>query len=838
MLAAGITRSQPNRNVEFVAEAFVSGDYQDVKIVGENIFCANTYGVVVYTFDEENPEEPPVEIARFPTPGQANALFLDDTLCYVADGSRGLQIYDISDLNRVLKLGSWEEEGGFIAITVWRGVAYLNRDRIGIYSIDISDPTDPSLLGFLQFSARDIKRLTVHNEFLWTIQSPDGYYLTAIDISNPREFRIEGQYEGAGAGGDFSLNEDFAFCARDSLVVLDISQPREIQCIGSYINRMYGYGVIYQNGYLFTDYGACVVTDVRNLNDIRTIGYSGAMDLIGSNMIDFNGNYVFSPTTLRGLKIVNVADKTDPCIQHVNLTNGVIRDVVYQNGYIYAADSHTGIWPEIREDRYYLAGRWRIYSVENPHHPIQVFEMDSLPSLFDRGFRDIEIIRDSLVCLGGSVSLNIFNINDVQNPEQILGGGPDDNRTGTGRSPTYQGDFMFTAGDNTIFRVKSLADPAQPQRLVNFVSDETNDHYKVFPNGDLLFTTGRAFRQFYAVITYDWSDYDNIERVGEWEQLSGGLKADGVRRGDYLYLVGGLGGSGMSVVNIEDPLNPEEVYYTNEVRSGIRAVVSRNHLFIAEGYNGVRIFDLDDPEHPQPVGYYDTPGYCQGVAVDEERGYLFTADQSDLSVYDVGSLLGVWDLSVSPEVFDFGGVEMGDTLIDTVYVTNRASKTVMIDSIRISEAFFTIGVYDSAQLQPDEELTVEILFTPDTIGAFESRLDVYSLRRELTVELMGIGEPLGVTETPEAPLEFRFDAPYPNPFNSSINITYTLPTESHIDLNLFDVSGRLVEELDTGTKQPGRHNLQISAGDRPAGLYFVRLRTAEASRIQKIMLLR
>lgn len=78
---AEVSRGEPNRNVGFVSEIHVSGDYQDVKVVGERIYCANMYGVVVWTFDENNPEQEPLEIARFATPGQANAIFIEDTLC-------------------------------------------------------------------------------------------------------------------------------------------------------------------------------------------------------------------------------------------------------------------------------------------------------------------------------------------------------------------------------------------------------------------------------------------------------------------------------------------------------------------------------------------------------------------------------------------------------------------------------------------------------------------------------------------------------------------------------------------------------------------------------------
>ena len=76
--------AQPNGGISFVSEAMVTGNYEDVKVVEDLLYCANRYGVVVYDLADWDPEDPPIEAARFPTVGTAYGLFIQDSLCFVA----------------------------------------------------------------------------------------------------------------------------------------------------------------------------------------------------------------------------------------------------------------------------------------------------------------------------------------------------------------------------------------------------------------------------------------------------------------------------------------------------------------------------------------------------------------------------------------------------------------------------------------------------------------------------------------------------------------------------------------------------------------------------------
>ncbi len=84
----------------------------------------------------------------------------------------------------------------------------------------------------------------------------------------------------------------------------------------------------------------------------------------------------------------------------------------------------------------------------------------------------------------------------------------------------------------------------------------------------------------------------------------------------------------------------------------------------------------------------------------------------------------------------------------------------------------------------------------------------------------------------------------PNPFNPSTTISYYLPAESHVTLDIFDVNGALVRRIVAGTKQEGLHRASWSGRNShgsavSAGIYFYRL-TANGTIIdtKKMVLLR
>ncbi|MEJ2635754.1 MAG: T9SS type A sorting domain-containing protein [Calditrichia bacterium] len=80
---------------------------------------------------------------------------------------------------------------------------------------------------------------------------------------------------------------------------------------------------------------------------------------------------------------------------------------------------------------------------------------------------------------------------------------------------------------------------------------------------------------------------------------------------------------------------------------------------------------------------------------------------------------------------------------------------------------------------------------------------------------------------------------YPNPFNSSTFIGYYLPVESHVNIKIFDISGRLVDIIEDRNQTPGRHTARWNPNTVGSGVYFYRIQFGNGkSLIKKCLLIK
>ncbi len=88
------------------------------------------------------------------------------------------------------------------------------------------------------------------------------------------------------------------------------------------------------------------------------------------------------------------------------------------------------------------------------------------------------------------------------------------------------------------------------------------------------------------------------------------------------------------------------------------------------------------------------------------------------------------------------------------------------------------------------------------------------------------------------PTEIYLAQNYPNPFNPTTSITFGLPIESQVTLDVFDITGRTVSTLLNGRIAAGHHRVEFDATNIGTGVYFYRLNTPQNQLIRKMMLLR
>ena len=85
---------------------------------------------------------------------------------------------------------------------------------------------------------------------------------------------------------------------------------------------------------------------------------------------------------------------------------------------------------------------------------------------------------------------------------------------------------------------------------------------------------------------------------------------------------------------------------------------------------------------------------------------------------------------------------------------------------------------------------------------------------------------------------FSISSIYPNPFNSYITIRMHNTTEVSLSLDVYDLSGRIVETLINGIIHPGKNEITWSANGQPSGIYIFKFAYENKMKIRKAIFLK
>ena len=79
---------------------------------------------------------------------------------------------------------------------------------------------------------------------------------------------------------------------------------------------------------------------------------------------------------------------------------------------------------------------------------------------------------------------------------------------------------------------------------------------------------------------------------------------------------------------------------------------------------------------------------------------------------------------------------------------------------------------------------------------------------------------------------------FPNPFNLSTKIEYSIPTYSYVTLKIYNINNDEVISLVDGNKSPGKYSVNFDAGNFTSGIYFYRLQTGNINEVKKMFLVK
>ena len=79
---------------------------------------------------------------------------------------------------------------------------------------------------------------------------------------------------------------------------------------------------------------------------------------------------------------------------------------------------------------------------------------------------------------------------------------------------------------------------------------------------------------------------------------------------------------------------------------------------------------------------------------------------------------------------------------------------------------------------------------------------------------------------------------FPNPAHNDITIKFGLPEDGHLQLQLFNAQGSLVETLSSSFYEAGYHEVTLSVSGLANGVYFYQLRSNDVSLSNQVIVVR
>jgi hypothetical protein len=109
---------------------------------------------------------------------------------------------------------------------------------------------------------------------------------------------------------------------------------------------------------------------------------------------------------------------------------------------------------------------------------------------------------------------------------------------------------------------------------------------------------------------------------------------------------------------------------------------------------------------------------------------------------------------------------------------------------------------------------------------------------EINISPIVINDITAIDEEVDIPDGISISRVYPNPFNSSTTIRFTLPESQNMKLSIYDLLGRQVETLVDEEMQAGRHQVVWDASEYSSGVYFYRIEAGDFAETKKMILLK
>ncbi len=680
----------------------------------------------------------------------------------------------------------------------------------GLHIFDISNPSTPDLIQICDFT--DIHQMFVDGNYAYLLGS--GYNdrpgFRVLDTSDPLNpiivgsifhdfgYRFNRYYNNTVYSSYDTFDSLGRACSR--IEIIDASIPSDpvlsdtiyLQYLTSDMWAADGYLHVTTTEFDFweNNWSIYSLSDPARPDHISTMNFG--TDLIGQ--IATCENYAY----LNQYSGVNIYDFSDPYSPYLvrSDNSGVFDNIMtIEENIAYARESS-----------------YRILALDlsDPVYPEQMGTV-----YLQNGYGDFYYAGDTcFTAIKGSYSdyvsqFTIVDFTDLYDPV-VLG---EHWTPGITYDVQLSGDYAYVANASSGLTVVDISAPEEPVVLDSFEPDGVID---------ILIRGNRAY--ILAGISYfgifDITTQDQPVLLGYYSDVLGRVGNVFVD-GDYAYVTkvphNDPHSSFISILDISDPTAPAPAYSIENLYFPLYVVVDDDYAYIS-CREDLNIYNISNLNSITFVSSYVYRNNVRQIAVEPPFVYM-------ASLSNAIEIINVSDPTNPYFVTEYDSLSAFDiTLTDDSALLKGINGIYLMD-ISNPEDPILISSYPNRYGWSCQEATIrgEYIYDP-----------AYQRLQILKFTETGIEE-VGVVDLPE---RFALLQNYPNPFNPSTTIRYSLPAQSNVRIEIYNILGQKITTLFDGHKQAGYHTVTWQADHYPSGIYFTRLEAGHRSESIKIVLLK
>ncbi|KPA16560.1 Peptidase C13, legumain [Candidatus Magnetomorum sp. HK-1] len=591
-----------------------------------------------------------------------------NNLAFVADGYAGLKIIDLKNPLHPVLTGTFDTQDFVKSVSVSDKTVFIAEENYGLQVIDINNLSNPIKTDTIKLTVNDIQDIELSGNIAYIANGRYGFKI--IDLQNPS--KLLGSVDTPGWAYGVAVKDNIAYVADSRIVlIIDVNNP-ELPCIIDFLDipgRIYDVAISGEIAYVANGDRGVQIFDIRDpikpfiLSTIKTS--QPAIDIaIVDDTVFIAGDHYLSELSVANIEIEDYTD--------TSLTLNISHPTV-------VGQYHLKIYNQDYSDVF-------DYTIHSPFFVSEVSSSlsgNSAPAIIPFHIKEnsTDVSIQDYTINTYSLNQNLISNDNIsliatESSQNILHITPTTNQFGTAiielritNGKVYQvEDFTISVqfNDIEIFTVEpshgllglpldlTVTGKGFDKNTSAFLIPADNCEIEIFnglseitvPNYDIFYvkrSQGILKEPLPLTVTKKIIDYNSNAIEGKPYTIE-------------------VADCNVEIVNNSDPIYINDIFHWRQLHYVRGIEVVDNIAYIADGIEGVKIFDVNNPFDPILIGSFETEGSACGVAV---TGYT-------IYVADGYSSLQIFDISEPSNPFFTGTVDVNDNVNDVIIVGNTA----------------------------------------------------------------------------------------------------------------------------------------------------------------------